>query len=368
MGKFKHLFLVMVAVAGLLLGGCGSDDANIVILNPSGKYLYVNNDAEVNYVSGFVINRDGTLTELEGSPYATGGAAAGGYYASNRIALAPGKGLLFASNVVDSTISVFRVNKLNGTLTQIGAPVASGGNMDSGGSLLVNRSEKFLFAANDTTGSISVFAVSRSGELTPVTGSPFVIGTTTNGINLNLADNILYVASGTALVAMSVASDGSLSPIAGSPFAYSAGGTLTSFVLGSSTLGLSAATGGMLSSYSIDATGAPTLLNTMNTGTAGQAVTTTRNGTLAILAGGGGGSISVVNVAADGTLTQVAGSPFATAAGSRGRAVANPKSTFLYASETDRVEGFSIDADGVLTSLGTFALTNAGLARSIVIY
>ncbi len=225
MRRIRNYFLAMVAVAGLLLGGCGSDDATVVILKPSGKYLYVNNDAAANAVSGFAIQKDGTLVELDGSPYATGGVAAGGYYAADRIALARGKNLLFVSNVVDSTISVFKVNQLKGTLTQIGVPVASGGTMGSSGSLAVSANDKFLFVANDTTNDISAFAISSSGDLTPVTGSPFAIGTFTDGINLNLAGNILYVADGGAsLVALSVASDGSLSPIPGSPFAYTAGG------------------------------------------------------------------------------------------------------------------------------------------------
>lgn len=372
MRGIRNFLLVMMSAAGLLLGGCGSDNPAATNPKPSGKYLYVNHDASTNYVSGFAIQTDGTLVELTGSPYVTGGAAAGGYFAANRIALATGKNLLFASNVADSTISVFSVNELNGTLTQVGVPVASGATMSSSGSLAVSNDEKFLFVAHTFPGAISAFAISSNGALTPVTGSPFSIGSSANGITLNVAGSVLYVADGDAntLVALSVAADGSLSPIAGSPFAYSdsAGGIITSFALGSSTMGISAATGGVLSSYSLDAIGAPTLLNTLITGGVGQAVSTARNGSLAILSGGFGSNISVVNVATDGTLTHVTGSPFATAAQTRGYAVANPQGTFLYASESDRVEGFSIDANGALTSLGTIMLTNPGGARSLVIY
>ena len=69
MGRFKHLFLAMVAVAGLLLGGCGSDNNTIVVAPYNGKFIYANNDATVNSVSGFAIRANGTLVELAGSPF-----------------------------------------------------------------------------------------------------------------------------------------------------------------------------------------------------------------------------------------------------------------------------------------------------------
>ncbi len=370
MRRVKYLFVALVVVAALLFTGCGKDDAVVVFI--SGKYLYVNTDSTNNFVSAFIINRDGTLTELPGSPYATGGLSAGGFYSANRIALARGKGLLFASNVTDSTITVFRINRLNGTLTQIGLPIASGGDMGSGGSLAVDNRGRFLFAGNDNTANISVFAIGADGSLTPVSGSPFAFGASINGITLNVANDLLYVADGgtNAFIVLAIAADGSLAPIAGSPFAYTAGFTLTSFAFSSATLGIAGATGGAYSSYAVDAAGVPTLLATLVIGANNQAISTARNGSLAILSGGNSNQIGVVTVADDGTLTQVAGSPFVTAAPVRGYAAANPRGTFLFATESDRIEAFAVDPDGVLTSLGTFLLNNTGdpKARSLVIY
>jgi hypothetical protein len=59
-----------------------------------------------------------------------------------------------------------------------------------------------------------------------------------------------------------------------------------------------------------------------------------------------------------------------TAAPVRGYAAANPRGTFLFATESDRIEAFAVDPDGVLTSLGTFLLNNTGdpKARSLVIH
>jgi len=337
------------------------------------EYVYVNNFVyeSSNYVSAFSINTDGTLVELAGSPYATGGNGAGASssVAINTIAIAPTKRLLFASNVMDSTITVFSINSNDGTLTMIGSPVSSGGSMGDGGTLVAN--DNYLFVGNASTNNISVFSISSTGGLTPVTGSPFNIGGGADGMTLNLSGNILYVADpdNNILIVLNVAGDGSLSPIAGSPFAYTADSSLiASFALSSSTIGIAADIDGFLSSYSIDTIGAPTLLNVLNTTASySQAVSTARNGSLAILSGGQN-LIAVVNVATNGNLTQVVGSPFATATYTSGYAVANPEGTFLYATEENQLEGFSIGANGALTSLGTFPLTNALGPSGIVIY
>ena len=228
MGRFKHLFLAMVAVAGLLLGGCGSDNNTIVVVPYNGKYLYVNNDGAANAVSGFAIKADGTLVELAGSPVATGGVGTlSTYYAANKIALAHSKKLLFVSNVGDNTVTVFQINSLTGELTAVGTPVASGAVMGISGSLAVDDGENFLFVANDdqVDTSISVFAIAADGTLTAVTGSPFALGLPAaglgaDGITMNSVGDKLYVtaAADNTLAVLDVALDGTLTQIPGSPF------------------------------------------------------------------------------------------------------------------------------------------------------
>lgn len=363
--KNKFLLFGVIVATMLLISGCSGSDVTPPpqSFDATGKYIYVNNDGTPNYVSAFSINADGTLTELTGSPYATNGDGGGGYYAANRIALAPAKRLLFASNISSNTIAVFSINQNNGTLTQVGAPISSGGTMASSGSLAVDKNENYLFAANFGEQSIAVFAIGAGGVLTPVTGSPFNVGLDIDGITMNPAGDILY-AIRPSLAVLRVAADGSLNPIVGSPFPFN--GTSLAFV-SSSTL-LVADTGGILSSFSIDATGTPALLSNLIVGGNSQCVTTARNGSLAILAGGGNSLISIIDVAANGNLTPVAGSPFATAAAMSGYAVPSPNGTFLYAAELTQIEAFSIAANGALTSLGTFPLTNPGAAQSLVVY
>ncbi len=342
-----------------------------------GRFLYVNNDASTNSVTGFAINQtDGSLSFLAGSPYATGGSGQYNYYAAKPIALAPQKEVLFAANKASDTITAFKINPDTGVLTAIGAPVAGGGTMGASGSLEVNPAETLLFAANDSSQSISVFSIALNGAITPVAGSPFAIGTEADGISLSPDGTKLYVAapnlSEPKLGVLSVAPSGALSHIAGSPFSYTDGNELTSFVLSSLTVGLGGATGGILSSYTMAGTGGPTgLVSSLVIGIGGnqQSISTGRNGQLAILSGGLNiAAIGVAQVAADGSLTQVPGSPFATTHFPSGYAAVHPSGDYLYATEGTYIETFNISPAGALTSLGVNAIGVGSGATGLVIY
>jgi 6-phosphogluconolactonase len=179
------------------------------LLNVPATVLYV--VTSTGNIEALVINADGSLSSLAGSPFAAG------------------RGL---SHLV--TVSSFTV-----------------------------ANTIFLYAANteDPNGSISAFTIEPNGALEPIPGSPFP--TVPNGGPAGFYDGgiILFVAlkNANAVAAFAIADDGSLTPVTGSPFAAGRG----TFSLGSANGFLFATnnTDGTISSYTMDsATGALTAI------------------------------------------------------------------------------------------------------------
>jgi 6-phosphogluconolactonase len=109
-----------------------------------------------------------------------------------------------------------------------GSPFASGGT--SGGfveGIAVSRDSRFVFASNSASNNVSSFSVDAStGSLTPITGSPFALGGSTDMFpNPSLTvspDNRFLLASKNAEIAVfAIQANGSLVPVAGSPFPIS---------------------------------------------------------------------------------------------------------------------------------------------------
>ncbi|HKW77051.1 MAG TPA: beta-propeller fold lactonase family protein, partial [Terriglobales bacterium] len=159
----------------------------------------------------------------------------------------------------------------------------------------------------------SAFAVDTNGAITTVGGSPFAAGPGAEFMAFDSVHKLLLVNNQTAnsLSAFSVnTSTGMLSPIAGSPFA---------------------------------------------TGSRPTAVAVDPMGRFVFVANQASGSIGVFSIGANGTLTQVTGSPFA-ASSPYGLSV-NPTGTILYAtnfpdsqiSDLNTVSAFAIGASGSLS-------------------
>lgn len=138
------------------------------------SYVYVNNQDIANSVVRYAVSSTGALTQIPGSPYATGGMGAtttcGGL---DRIITSTANNLLFVSNSGDQTISVFQIDPATGSLTSgPGSPFQSGLTLDpcQGISLAITPDGTLLMASSN--GQIQSFLVGAKVSLQKVRARP----------------------------------------------------------------------------------------------------------------------------------------------------------------------------------------------------
>jgi DNA-binding beta-propeller fold protein YncE len=183
-----------------------------VVTDVAGKFLFVSNlDSGSGDVSAYVINSDGSLTQVSGSPFATGS-----FSGPNGLAVDPsGKFLYVALSgsfqppTQNNQIAVFSIDNNTGMLTQVSGSPFTTGNGPVG--IAVTPDRKFLYTADSLDNTISGFSIdTASGNLTSLSGSPFTAG---RGKFLFVANS----ADGT-ISSFGIGSSGVISSVAGSPF------------------------------------------------------------------------------------------------------------------------------------------------------
>ncbi len=175
--------LIALTVIGVSIRAARPEGAT-ALPNQTGYAYTLNNDGQNNGVVVLARNADGSLTEIAGSPFATGG-----------------KGLL----------------------------VPSGGDFDAQGAIRING--KHLLAVNPGSNSIAVFNI-VDGGLAPVDGSPFPSGGITP-LSVAVSGDIVYVANQAVdfvnpnrapnVTGFHMNADGQLTPIPDSTIEFAAG-------------------------------------------------------------------------------------------------------------------------------------------------
>src|SRR6185437_5489667 len=296
-----------------------------------GNYVYVNNQAAANAVSGYSVSATGALTQLSGSPFSTGGVGANVVcYGLNRITLSPINNLLFVANTGDRSITSFQINPATGILTRVGSPVATVLTLDScqGISLAATPDGNFLFASSN--GQIETFTIGAGGAVTPlinpVTGNPTI---TTNCCSPNagmiISPNGQFLAtSNQTSVSMFTINSGVLTQVSGSPFAKTGSGSL-------SGLDFSCAADRL---YAGEATGSPALADAWTIDNAPASPTL-------------------------GALTPVPGTPFTSSGNNSNLVLYSPDNSLLFQSNqfTNSVNSFTVNPDGSLVNVGKFGTT-----------
>lgn len=188
------------------------------------SFLYLGVQDSPGKVYGYAQNPvTGALISTTGSPYSV--AANNQTYGT---VISPNNQFLYAANVSSGTVTTYRIDPLDGHLTIVGTPTASGAASPNG--LFFHPSGNFLYVTNQGGNSVSAFAVASDGTLSAVTGSPFSAGTATtlNGLVVDSTGRFLYVASMGGVggvVGYSIDSTtGALTLIPGSPFRNTTGG------------------------------------------------------------------------------------------------------------------------------------------------
>jgi 6-phosphogluconolactonase (cycloisomerase 2 family) len=180
------------------LDGPDDDDQNMIV-SPDHRFLYTVNSGS-NTIAVFRINSDGSLTAAPGSPFPSGGVEPVSVgLTGNRLYVVnknqdPGQ----AQTANGANYTVFQVNA-DGSLTSIQGSTVAAPKDASSSQALISRNSQFLFDAEEGTAVLRAFKIGSNGLLTDAPGSPLAppVVNGTQAAPLGLAthptQNLLYV-------------------------------------------------------------------------------------------------------------------------------------------------------------------------------
>jgi len=385
--RIAALLVLAVVAAVVVTGGASASSTSRVI-----GHVYVNdNTAPVNTVAGFDRHADGSLTAMQGSPFAIGGAGTGQPDASQgSLQLSDDGRYLLAVDAGSNEISVVRI-KPDGSLQPAGAPVASGG-VDP---VSIGVHGDLVYVANAGPGrnvgdtNYTGFRLNPGGQLRPISGSTYVLP------NDSKPGQVLFSGDGTRAAGTRIATslidsftvgrDGRLTPAPGSPYdaqAFSPPqgfGQLGSefnpidpselFVSDAHVASGGAAFPGLVSSFTdaADGTLTPVGAPVANDGGAACWIEISHDGKFLFVVNTASASISSYSIGAGGTLTFLQSTGKGQIGGGAEDARLSPDGSTLWVVEsgTNAVTGFTVDG-GTLTPL-TEAAGPAGATPSGIV-
>ena len=213
----------VVVISGIV----GSNALPFTVTLPPVVYVNLHGNAASNGVAGFAVGTDGSLAPLPGSPWLVGVTEAnfGGDADSVRVHASTRR--VFASNALG--LGVWDVNPSSGALTEVaGSPFL----VSTTGAFYgvdVTPAGDVVFLPDYTNNVMYALAVAGDGSLTPVPGAPFP-SQVTGGMDIAKIrpdGQFLYVSdeSGpTKITVYAVATNGVLTEIGGSPFTATGSG------------------------------------------------------------------------------------------------------------------------------------------------
>jgi 6-phosphogluconolactonase len=365
-GASGALILGLAAAAAVAVPAAASASAGY---SPVVGHVYVNdNTAGTNTIGAFDRHADGSLTPEAGSPFPAGGAGTGAGLASQgAIQITPDGQFLLAVDAGSNQISVLRIHR-DGSISLVpGGLVSSGGVLPD--SIAVHGS--LVYVANSGTGASNYtgFRLGFFGRLHPIPGATVSLAADA------APGDVLFNSTGTKLAGTEVGTsqidsftigfDGRLTAAPGSPFPAQGLGPFGSefrptdpsqlFVSNAHNVGTGT---GTISAFSDSFNGTLTPLAGSpfaDDQTAPCWVEITHNGQFLFTVNTGSGEISRYQISPDGAMTLLGSTPVSDTGGVGAvDARLSPDGRFLYVDESriGTVGAFAV-AGGNLTELAT---------------
>jgi 6-phosphogluconolactonase (cycloisomerase 2 family) len=287
------------------------------------QYVYVLTNESANRVRAYSVSGSGSLTELGGSPFSTGGTGnpSFAFYAAGRFAINVVNNYLFTANEgggsARRSVSAFTINPGTGALTLIAGSPFFTGEAAGSNSLSLAATAQHLFVADADANNVTVFSIGAGGVLSEIAGSPFSTGAGSG------PDGIMVTPDGNYLIVARFNFD----DIA----VYDIGGGGLTFVTSSASP--------LTASANFTVAGIEIMSNSTKLFAADAA---------------SGVSVHVLDIAGNGSLSEIAGSPYTTAdADNSNVALLSPDELYLFVSNqaSDEITTFSVAANGALTQI-----------------
>jgi 6-phosphogluconolactonase (cycloisomerase 2 family) len=330
-----------------------------VALDPTGQFAYLVNEGSGD-ITMFTVNTGGTLGSF---------GSVSGRYSPGSIAFARGTSpvsrvprFVYTANHGSNDVSAFSINPVSGALTAIGTPVSAGLGASQPFSIAADPAGKFLYVGNEASNNVSAFKIdAASGALTAVQGQPFLAGTNPNGITVDPSGRFVYTANVNSNNISVYGIDLSTGPTSGVLTAGTtklAGTQPFSVTVDPSGRFLYAAnlSSGNVSAYRIDAgTGALTEMTSspflLKASATPFFITVNPSGKFVYVANwisGANDTVSVLSINLnDGSLTELAASPFGAGKGSRSIAMDGAGKFVYVANEDDStLSAYSVSPPG----------------------
>jgi 6-phosphogluconolactonase len=376
MHRLTRLLALGGTLAALLIGSTTGAYAAAASPDVVGHVYVNNNSAGTNTVAGFDRHADGTLTAIAGSPFPAGGAGTGAPLGSaGAIQFSADGRYVLAVDAASNEISVLRV-KHDGSLDLVETDGSNGTRPVS-----VAVSGDLVYVANLGAGGSNYtgFTLNGGGHLRPIPESTYALPDDA------LPGHVLFSGDGRHLVgtrvgpnagpsfidSFSVGADGRLTPAPGSPFAAQRIGPFGSAFRPTNPDQLfvsnahDGALAGSVSAYDVAADGTLTAIGGSpfaDNQTAPCWVEVSHDGNVLFAINTGSGSISSYSIAPDGSLTLLGSVPFNAATGLRPfDARLDPSGSFLYVVDAGaaKVSAFAVDG-GTLTELPSSPISIPG--------